>query len=87
MSSDFNSFLILFCCKEKKMINDALKEQRTIHGLTQVELAQKTGIPQSTLSAWEKGINIPNVMDCIKLADFYKITLDDLVGREMEKEW
>ncbi len=64
------------------MIANALKEQRKIKGITQVELAKETGIPQSTISAWEKGTNIPNVADCIKLADFYGVSLDELVGRK-----
>ncbi|MBQ7831906.1 MAG: helix-turn-helix transcriptional regulator [Clostridia bacterium] len=63
-------------------IHESFKEQRKIHNLTQMELAAKTGIPQSTVSAWEKGVNIPNIADCIKLADFYGISLDELVGRE-----
>ena len=64
------------------MLGNSLKEQRKLHNLTQVELAARTEIPQSTISAWEKGVNIPNIADCIKLADFYGITLDELVGRE-----
>ena len=64
------------------MIGNGLKEQRKIKGLTQVELAKQTDIPQSTLSAWEQGINISNIADCIKLADFYGISLDELVGRK-----
>ena len=64
------------------MINEAMKEQRKMRGITQTELARETQIPQSTISAWEKGVNIPNVEDCIKLADFYEISLDELVGRE-----
>ncbi|MBQ7912360.1 MAG: helix-turn-helix transcriptional regulator [Clostridia bacterium] len=65
------------------MVGNGLKEQRKMRGITQVELAKETGIPQSTLSAWEKGINIPNIADCIKLADFYGISLDELVGRNI----
>ena len=64
------------------MIGNGLKEQRKVKNITQMELAKQTGIPQSTLSAWEQGTNIPNVADCIKLADFYGISLDELVGRE-----
>ena len=65
-------------------VGQAIKEQRMLQGLTQVELAQKTGIPQSTISAWERGTNIPSILDCIKLADFYGISLDELVGREVK---
>ena len=65
------------------MISDGLKEQRKLRNITQMDLAKQTGIPQSTISAWEKGINVPNIADCIKLADFYEITLDELVGRNI----
>lgn len=68
------------------MIKEAIKEQRKMRGMTQTELAQATNIPQSTISAWEKGVNIPNVADCIKLADFYGITIDELVGREFQEK-
>ncbi len=68
------------------MIEQAIKDQRKLSGLTQIEVAQATGIPQSTISAWEKGINVPNVADCIKLADFYGISIDELVGHEINKK-
>ena len=68
------------------MIKDAIREQRKLRGLTQVELASATGIPQSTISAWEKGVNVPNVADCIKLADFYGVTIDELVGRDFNEK-
>ena len=63
-----------------------LREQRLLQGLTQVELAKETGIPQSTVSAWELDKNIPNIIDCIKLADFYGISLDELVGRDVKEK-
>ena len=68
------------------MIGQALREQRLLQGLTQVELAKETGIPQSTVSAWELDKNIPNIIDCIKLADFYGISLDELIGREIKEK-
>ena len=68
------------------MIKDAIREQRKLRGLTQVELASATGIPQSTISVWEKGVNVPNVADCIKLADFYGVTIDELVGRDFNEK-
>ena len=64
----------------------ALREQRLLQGLTQVELAKETGIPQSTVSAWELDKNIPNIIDCIKLADFYEISLDELIGRDVKEK-
>ena len=31
---------------------------------------------------WERGEVIPSIEVCIKLADFFNITLDELVGRK-----
>ncbi len=61
-------------------IGKALKEQRENAGLSQTELAKKTGIKQQNISRWEANTHIPNVSDCIKLAKFYGITLEELLG-------
>ena len=60
---------------------EALKYQREINGLSQNELAKKTNIAQQNISRWEAGIAMPSLDACIKLAEFYGITLDELVGR------
>lgn len=63
-------------------IGNSLKYQREINGLTQSELARQTGLKQENISRWEKGIVLPNISFCIQLADFYGISIDELVGRE-----
>lgn len=60
---------------------EALKYQREQAGLSQRQLAIKTELGQGNISRWEAGETIPNIEACIKLADFYGITLDELVGR------
>lgn len=60
----------------------ALKYQREINGLTQSELARKTGLKQENVSRWERGAVLPNIDFCVQLADFYGITIDELVGRD-----
>ena len=66
------------------MINygEALKYQREIRGLSQSELAKKTGLKQPMISWWEANHGLPNIDFCVQLADFYGITLDELVGRD-----
>ncbi len=64
-------------------IGEGLKEFRRFHNITQTALSKATQISQSTISAWERGSNIPNIADCVKLADFYGITLDELIGRNI----
>ncbi len=65
-------------------IADTLKELREKRGLSQSELAKLTGIKQQRISYYENAKHIPSIMDCIILADYYDITLDDLVGREFK---
>lgn len=59
-----------------------LKYHREAQNLTQSDLAKATGFSQAAISLWEENKRAPSIDSCIVLADFYKITLDDLVGRE-----
>ena len=60
---------------------EALKYQREINNLSQSELARKTGLKQQMISWWEAGKGLPNIEFCVRLADYYGISLDELVGR------
>ena len=62
-------------------IGEALKIQRETVGISQSALAKATGISQPKLSYYESGKHMPPIDDCMKLADFYEITLDELVAR------
>lgn len=63
-------------------IGKALKEMRLENEITQKQLAEKTKISQQAISNWENNQRTPNILECIILADFYKISLDELVDRE-----
>lgn len=63
-------------------IGDALKYQREVNGYTQSAVARETGLNQQMLSWWEAGKGLPNIEFCIRLADFYNVSLDELVGRD-----
>lgn len=63
-------------------IGKSLKEHRENAKLTQTELAKRTGIKQQNISRWENNTHIPNVQDCIVLANFYQISIDFLIGYE-----
>lgn len=64
-------------------VGNTLKEHRMTCGYTQSSLAKATNIKQQNISRWESNIHLPDIMECIKLADFYGITLDELVGRNI----
>ncbi len=64
-----------------------LKYWREQNKLSQTDLAKKTGLTQANISRWEDNKRTPSIENCVTLADFYKITLDDLIGRDTQKNW
>lgn len=58
-----------------------LKELREERELTQKELAQSIGVAQSNVSRWEKDEMEPSAEIVVKLADFFQVSADYLLGR------
>ena len=57
-------------------------ELRKEMGLSQVALAKKIGVTQKAIDFWEKGINEPKATYIFKLAKFFNISSDYLLGLE-----
>lgn len=49
--------------------------------LRQIDVSHATGIDQKTLSNYETGKTQPDMYALIRLADFFNVSLDYLVGR------
>lgn len=66
------------------MINygEALKYQRELVGISQLELSKNIGTSHQNINRWESGSVLPNIDFCVRLADFYGITVDELIGRK-----
>ena len=58
-----------------------IKQLRQEKGLKQEELAGEFGIAQQTISNYEKGIREPDITTLKKLADFFDVSLDFLLGK------
>lgn len=67
------------------MIGQRLKELRDAKRLSQSDLAEITGIPQSTLSHYERGVEI-SASNLIKLAHALGCTSDYILGIEDETQ-
>lgn len=63
------------------------KQHRQSRGITQTDLAKATGIPQRTISWIESDKGLPTIQNCVILADFYGISIDELIGHEVKKNW
>ena len=60
---------------------DRLIKLRKELNLTQEELAQKIGYTRTAISAWEIGRNEPSNADTIKLAEYFGVSTDFLLGK------
>lgn len=64
------------------MYGKEIKNMRISNGYTQTEVAKATGIPQNTISWIENDGGIENIQQCVLLANFYGVSVDELIGRE-----
>ena len=65
---------------------DTLKNLRKEKKLLQKDIAKLLGISVSTYSNWEQGKFEPDNASLQKLADYFNVSVDYLLGREAEKK-
>lgn len=49
--------------------------------MPQYELANRMGVKQASVSAWESGKAMPSAENLLKLADILECTVDAILGR------
>lgn len=62
------------------MFRIRLKQLRENKGISQSQLASDFGISQGTVGNWESGIREPNFETISKLANFFNVSVDYLLG-------
>lgn len=69
-------------------INNRLKELRSAVGLNQSEMAEKLGVSVSSYQKYEREKNsiMPSIEVLIKIAEFFGVSVDYLLGRENQPE-
>jgi len=68
------------------MLHERIKELRMNSRYKQKDIAKALYITRQTYSHYENGARKIPAETLINLADFYKMSLDDLVGRNFKKE-
>lgn len=63
---------------------ERLKELRKQAHLTQVELAKRLGIGQSSYADWERGKKKPTQENLVKISQVLNVSIDYLVGNSYE---
>lgn len=56
------------------------------HGVTPYKVSKETGVSQPTLSEWKKGTYTPKQDKLQKIADYFGVTLDYLMGNTHANE-
>ena len=59
------------------IFSDNLKKFRLTKGLTQEQVAEKLNVNSQTISRWECGTTLPDVLTLPELARLYEVTVDD----------
>ena len=59
-------------------IEKRLKDARVKAGLTQEQVAEKVMVSRQTISNWENGKSLPDIISIMNLSDLYQISLDEL---------
>ena len=62
-------------------LNENIKRLRLARGLNQVEFAKAMGVSKQCVSNWENDNVMPSIEMLIKIADFFNVTTDYILGR------
>lgn len=57
-------------------VGDEIKKLRMQKGISQKEVADLLLISRQTISKWELGKSVPELVYIIQLADYFNVTLD-----------
>ena len=60
-------------------LSEKLKEARQKSGMSQDQVAEKIMVSRVTVSHWENGKSLPDIVSLISLSDLYNLSLDELV--------
>lgn len=71
----------------KKNFSNNLIKLRKTNNLTQLALAEKLNYSDKAISKWEVGSVIPDVETMTQIADFFGITVNDLIYPETKKKY
>lgn len=67
------------------MLDIQIKKLRTSCGITQVELARELGVTKQCVSNWENDNIQPSIEMLIKIAKYFKVSADYILGIDNDK--
>ena len=70
----------------QKKTGQFLKELRKEKGLTQEQFSEILGVSNRSISRWENGVNMPDFDLVIEIANYYQVTIDELLDGERKDD-
>ncbi len=67
------------------IFKEQLKYLRTQYGLSQWELAKELKLNRSSIGSYEEGRAFPRLETLIAIADYFELTVDQLIRKEKRK--
>ena len=67
---------------ETQKMSAFLRELRKERGLTQEQAAEALFVSSKTLSRWETGATVPDLETLMKLAEYYRVDIKELIDGE-----
>ncbi|MDE6292360.1 MAG: helix-turn-helix domain-containing protein, partial [Bacilli bacterium] len=64
-------------------LGEKISELRKREAMSQEELAEKVGVARQTISKWELEETAPDIKQAQELSKIFHISLDELVGNEL----
>lgn len=71
---------------DQKRIGSFLRVLRTEQQLTQEQLAEALHVTARTVSRWETGSNMPDISTLVELAEFYQVSIPEIIDGERKRE-
>lgn len=71
---------------DQMKIGNFLKELRKEKGITQAQLAETLNVSARTVSRWETGSNMPDISILVDIADYYDISIPEIINGERKSE-
>lgn len=71
---------------EQQKVGSFLKELRKEQNLTQEQFAEQLGVSGRSVSRWETGINMPDISLLVEIAEFYDVSISEIIDGERKSE-
>ena len=70
----------------QKKIGIFLKQLRSEKGMTQEQFAESLSVSGRTVSRWETGTNMPDISLLVEIADFFDVSIPEIINGERKSE-